>query len=179
MPALFSISWIEFDELRSQAPRKSFGVISIKESWLHRDISDAELHLEDKVLFRDYRYERRADGLLVYAAKHLTTVLRPLPPDWSSSYCHGALLVGLNHRPDPLQILTICRSPSAYAVTDEKLVSILEYVTALQPECFLLGDLNAPRLVCKRVPPSANFESKLMYTVADLLLTQHVFPNKV
>ncbi len=43
----------KMDELHSFVSQKLPNVISITESWLHPDISDAEFHLDDYILFRN------------------------------------------------------------------------------------------------------------------------------
>ncbi len=97
----------KIDELRSFVSQKLPDVISLTESWLHPDISDAELHLDDYILFRNDRLGHPGGGVLMYAAKYLNPVVRPLPPDQSSSFYHDALLNDLNLSSEPLPIVTI------------------------------------------------------------------------
>ncbi len=70
----------KLDELRERIRCRPPDVIAITESWLHPEISDAEISIDGFSTFRSDRQNRRGGGVLVYISTWLNPSMCDLPP---------------------------------------------------------------------------------------------------
>ena len=112
-------------------------IISITESWAHKDIVDAELMLSGYVMFRKNRQERRGGGVIMHIKDSIQACEIQMEKE---AECEEAIWYNIATKNSTLTIGLIYRSPNIRQEDDEKLHNAIKEIS--KRECVIMGDFN-------------------------------------
>ena len=151
-------------------------IAAITETWLHDDISDAEICIPGYISYRcDRHHKRRGGGVLIYAHNSLRTESLPIeitnPPLGFEIIACKWNLAGQD-----FSLILVYRSPSCSSTDDHLLLDSIKPHISGSHECIILGDFNAPSIDWEAMwYPSVNsFQSELVKFAEENFLFQMV-----
>ena len=127
-------------------------LLTLSETWLHKDITDAELQIAGYQLFRRDR-GAKGGGLAVYVRNDVSVVRRT---DLENVSVEGLWLEVLIPKSRSLLVGTFYRPPNSSSYHDKDFMSkfegIMDLCTALGNEIIIMGDLNCDFLAKRAIP---------------------------
>ena len=131
--------FLKMDLLRSWVSFYKPHVITISETWLSGNITDEQIQINDYILFRSDRSNRRGGGVATYVSTKLKPLLISAQVDSEDIDC---LFVQLNlHLNKKLTIGNFYRAPSASADSARAILATINSLSC-PTELIILGDFN-------------------------------------
>ena len=152
-------------------------IIAITESWCKVSIGDAEIHLQNYVLYRCDRRNTVGGGVLLYVHESLQSVsctpLNDLNID-EAIWCTIQL-----RKKDKMLIGVIYRSPNSSSENNNKIVNLIPKLPDYTEysHCLLLGDYNLPNInwaTLTSLEGDQSLSTNFLNACEDGFLTQHV-----
>lgn len=162
----------KLDELELRMREEEIDIVGITETWVHNGISDAELSIEDFVLFRKDRGiegKCRGGGVMVYIRKVMDATL--VYEDESKG--SESIWIRIKGERANYLIVGVCyRSPTSSDAEDRCLMDCINLVSSKL--VLIMGDFNYPDIDWNVLQADSGRSKIFLDMVNDSFLTQHV-----
>ncbi|CAI2738740.1 unnamed protein product [Dicrocoelium dendriticum] len=160
----------KINELRLRQVANAWDLISITETWLHQEVTDAEVEIAGMSIIRNDRPSRGGGVLLYYRSDLQCTIVEDLETHVTDSlWCR----LRLRHN-DTCLIAIVYRPPTSTLEMDSCLIRGLNRVTRTRYSHTLIsGDFNLHNLEVS-ASPSEQFKADLQELIANIPLYNHV-----
>ena len=144
-------------------------IIGITESWANNDITNAELGLEDYVMYRKDRIGRRGGGVLLYIRNTIPAYEVQLHEE---ADCNEAIWCNLVTGHTAVIIGVVYRCPNITKQNNEKIHNAINEVS--KGDCIIMGDFNHGNIKWDTLQSTGIEDSTFLCLVQGNFLTQHV-----
>ena len=148
-------------------------ITGITESWVKKDISDAELRLTGYVMFRRHRIGRR-ERVILYIKKSIQAYKIKLERE---ADCDEAVCCNIVTGNSTLTIGLVYQSPNINEEDNTKMQNAIKELS--KGECIIMGDFNHGHIQWKSLDSTGGEDQQFLFLFQESFFIQHMLePTK-